>query len=83
MCPFILIRDGRLAIDYRSYGNLSDQLNLRLHSLSHLSLDLIILHALNLILWGQKEERTVEEVCGECCGYVRFRVERVAEVYNM
>lgn len=34
MHPFILIRDGRLAIDYSSYGNLSDQLNLRLHSLS-------------------------------------------------
>lgn len=34
MYPFILIRDGRLAIDYSSYGNLSDQLNLRLHGLS-------------------------------------------------
>lgn len=46
--PFILIRDGRLAIDYRSYGNLSDQLNSRLHSLSNLSLHLIILKGIKL-----------------------------------
>lgn len=30
--PFILIRDGRLAIDHSSYGNLTDQINfLSLH----------------------------------------------------
>lgn len=31
MPPFILIRDGSLAIDYSSSGNISDQLNLCLH----------------------------------------------------
>lgn len=47
MQPFIPIRDGRLAIDLGSYGNLSDQLNFRLHGLSRLSPDLIIRNALN------------------------------------
>lgn len=47
MHPFILISDGRLAIDYSSYGNLSDHQNLCLHSLSHLSLDLIFLNDIN------------------------------------
>lgn len=83
MRSFILIRDGRLAIDYSSYGNLSDQLNLRLRSLSHLSLNLIILNALNYNSLGRGEEQTVEEVGGECGGCVGFRVECVAEVYNM
>lgn len=47
MRPFILISDGRLAIDYSGYGNLSDLQNLCLDSLSHLSLDLIFLNALD------------------------------------
>lgn len=81
MRSFILIRDARLAIDYSSYGNLSDQLNLRLRSLSHLSLDLIILNALNYYSLGRGAN--CERGGGECCGCVGFRVERVAEVYNM
>lgn len=64
MRPFILVRDGRLAIDYGSYGNLSDQLNFHLHSLSHLSLNLIILNALNLNSLGR----------GTNCGRGRWRV---------
>lgn len=72
MHPFILIRDARLAIDYHSYGNLSDQLNLRFHSLP---LDLIILQCISLKFFGDRR--------GTCCGYIRSRVERVAKVYNM
>lgn len=67
MHPFILIRDGRLAIDYRSYGNFSDQLNLRPRSLSHLSLHLIILNALNWNSSGRGEERAVEAGSGGWC----------------
>lgn len=83
MHPFILIRDGRSAIDYHSYGNISDQLNLRLHSVSNLSLDLIILNAFNWNSLGIGEAHAVQEVGGKCCGYVGFREERVAKVYNM
>lgn len=54
MSPFILIRDRRLVIDYSTYGNLSDQLNLCPSSLSHLSLP----NAFNLNSF--REEKTVE-----------------------
>lgn len=61
--PFILIRDGRLAIDYHSYGNLSDQLNLHLRSLSRLSRDLIIPKCIKLkSFWGGGERATADEV---------------------
>lgn len=54
MSPFILIRDRRLVIDYSTYGNLSDQLNLCPSSLSHSSLP----NSFNLNYF--REEKTVE-----------------------
>lgn len=79
MRPFILISDGRLAIDYSSYGNLSDHQNLCLHSLSHLSLNLIFLNEINVNCLARVEEQSVAEAAGgEGCGYVGFSVGRAA-----
>lgn len=85
MHPFILIRAARLPIDSCSYGNLSDQLNLLLHSLSHLFLGSLILNALHsdYLRIGGGGWRGVEAVAGEYSGCVRFREECVIEVYNM
>ena len=62
---FILIRDGRLAIDYHSYGNLSKEQNLHLHSLSHLSSYLIILNAFNWNSSGLGARNTVAVLVSE------------------
>lgn len=72
MSPFILIRDRRLVIDYSTYGNLSDQLNLCPSSLSHSSLP----NSFNLNSF--REEKNCRSC--SCCAHVRFRVESATEM---